>query len=534
LLFTKYQIISNENLEESLLRSRPDDESVEDSPYYFDQSEDDFLCAHPCCLFSCYKEDRPEPEKEPEPVNFCSWLWDTCFPSPNCGRHIQFCGTCALAQEAREIERVILPPAYRRIDYITMQPYLDYYQAIYKRRWEKKPSPHGLVPPLSSLSIQILRWAAIAYGIVLLWCFVNPLYWALMVPGRVGRRQTFSLADFVVFTATLLQSIGELVALRLVTIRQMKCQLSIDANIKFFAMGFIICPLLASFWEICCGLVVRVFVLLCLRLGGVGVEADPEDQLSIPYTFGRLSDLGRSANSSGQDYLSSAGRNHPFLYSLYIGVSTFILASLIEEMCKYFGYRMIEHPDLLTSQDLRAARDVKKDSSKGSEKPDFFRHNISAQSRGGTILLAMLSVALGFSCCENLVYVFFYSGSANGWSVLVARTFFPVHPICAALQSIGVIKRDVEKARRSQLGAILLPAVLFHGFYDFFIVWIDYLATRRNNDGNELIAATASSFFVSVLCMALAVAYYGMEARKQRRRLINLDQQTAVDHSRLI
>merc|ERR1712161_130689 len=100
---------------------------------------------------------------------------------------------------------------------------------------------------------------------------------------------------------------------------------------------------------------------------------------------------------------------------------------------------------------------------------------------GSAITVAMVSVALGFACCENLMYVFVYSTTSLGVeiSTLVARSFFPVHPLCAAIQSIGVCKRDLEVTKKIGIGRIISPAVLLHGSFDFVLmVWEYYEQVR--------------------------------------------------------
>jgi hypothetical protein len=112
---------------------------------------------------------------------------------------------------------------------------------------------------------------------------------------------------------------------------------------------------------------------------------------------------------------------------------------------------------------------------------------------------------------------------------LIARAFFPVHPICAALQSLGVVRRDVEGESKS-FSAILGSAVLFHGAYDFFIVWIEFLASgHKNNNWLSIV-----SFFLSVGLMITAVCYFLVQAGGQRKRLQEMDHKTTVDTAGLL
>lgn len=169
------------------------------------------------------------------------------------------------------------------------------------------------------------------------------------------------------------------------------------------------------------------------------------------------------------------------------------------------------------------------------------------QAQGASITLAMVSVAMGFTCCENLVYVFLYSSSSPKMelAVLVSRSLFPVHPIAAGLQSIGVCERDLEGSRVSTLGRIILPAVVFHGGYDFFLLWVDFLAKRNGvyagaeDDGQDAfdqgsVIAIAVSFVLSVLILLGALFYLYRASNAQRNRLADIDRQASVDRSRLL
>jgi hypothetical protein len=122
LLWTKAQLLDQrrQNLSIILEQERPDDDG-DNQEYYLGQTQWDFGMAHPCCLLSCYSEDRlvsrDDDEERPAAANMCTSLWEwTC--SPCCGMHIQCCGVCALAQEGREVETALLPRSYLRVDYV--------------------------------------------------------------------------------------------------------------------------------------------------------------------------------------------------------------------------------------------------------------------------------------------------------------------------------------------------------------------------------------------------------------------------------
>ena len=62
-------------------------------------------------------------------------------------------------------------------------------------------------------------------------------------------------------------------------------------------------------------------------------------------------------------------------------------------------------------------------------------------------------------------------------SVLVSRCLFPLHPIAAAIQSIGVICRDLEGDTSYGLGRIFFHAFLYHGSFDFALMILSDLSS---------------------------------------------------------
>jgi PrsW family intramembrane metalloprotease len=358
--------------------------------------------------------------------------------------------------------------------------------------------------------------------------------------------------------------------------------------IKYFFAGFFLSVSLAVFWELFLGLLVKAVMSIFLALAGVHIVVDTDgyqessteanrDFWGIGFGQGILSNPLSTASARHDDYLKAFGNEHPVFYTFYLLFACFFLAAFVEEVCKYFGYRMIEHPDFMTKQELdesmhvvHGERDTTYQDTQGSDdehlyyeeqgranmqqrrqdklqrrrqeqlKNDFSKQGQSMQAHGGAITLAMICVAMGFTCCENLVYIFIYSGSSFYMElfVLLCRAMFPVHPIAAAIQSIGVVKRDLENSKDSRLGrGILLPAVLFHGSYDFLILWIDFLVQRKGNytdDDEKIAVAEACSYLASLAIMAGAVVYYVVLARRQRDRLHALDHQVCISgHSRL-
>ncbi|KAL7576415.1 hypothetical protein ACA910_018219 [Epithemia clementina (nom. ined.)] len=642
LLWTKAQLQSDRHQNLAvLLEQDPPDDFQQEQEYYLGQTQRDFGCAHPCCMIGCYAEDRAAYEVKPlfgpwrsgessdaaqqvlenqqqvardsrrRHANLSRCLWDYVCPALWCGHQLQCCGICALAQEAREVEAAVLPAAYRRVDYISMQPISHYYPAIYQKRHgnsssnsnnQNRSSAGGAAGlfrvgggrtrrrggngmeesalqqlageqltgnnssnnnddnnhrqpwlPLSNLSWQLVQFALTVTGLVLAWAFVGKYFWKYGLNLSVPDWRVFGWPDFLVYLAVWIQSLFLTAVLVYLCNRPGPTHLSLDAMIKFFAVGFGLSTALAIVWEMVLGLLARAVVGLVMAMAGVDVVVDgngysssDSDSDSHWRTYGADS-FARTVlgKTESDNYLRSFGHAHPIFYTVYLAFCSFVLAAFVEESCKYFGYRMVEHPDFMTQREIEEAMTVviqqgdddDDDDEEAEElrrqnnilrrrqqqELDFSKQKKSVQSLGAAITCAMVCVAMGFTCCENLVYIFIYSGSSIGMeiSVLVARSLFPVHPLAAALQSIRVIERDVEVTRTAKLGKILTPAVLFHGSYDFFILWIDFLSERH--DGNYLVKnaelAGALSFIVSAVVIGLAIVYFLIASSRQRARL---------------
>ncbi len=163
----------------------------------------------------------------------------------------------------------------------------------------------------------------------------------------------------------------------------------------------------------------------------------------------------------------------------------------------------------------------------------------------------MVSVALGFACCENLLYVFVYSPPSLGIeiSTLLARSFFPVHPLCAAIQSLGVCRRDLEGDRKYGLGRIMLPAILLHGTFDFVLMLAAFLeqvkkikegsdddstATSTENDESVDLASQLPALIAGLVLVVFGFVYFVVQSRAQTRRLVAMDDEARVPNSLLL
>lgn len=540
------------------------DNSDDDHEYLLGQTPSDIRCAHPYCLVGCYSEDRRRGQRTRREDSLSANTYELCCPD-FCGRHLQIAGLCAIAQEAREIEMSILPGPYRRIDYITMQSIAQYYPAIYSHRHqqkimeeggasnsveaggEKKKQPTILGHPLSRLSNYILQAFKLFLGIMFTWAIIGPVYWNRII-GRRGVMTAFQIQHFIVMLLTFVQSFGYIAVAKYLVSRHKDPELSMDAIIKYFASGFFLSASLAIFWEFITSQLIDVFI--SLLLAGIGVVSidNPETDMMAP-----TSDLLQSMHSyfgcgfsiGRPEYAVVFGYDHPILYTIYLFLMTFFVAALIEELCKYFGFRMVEHPDFLSRKELHDAsvvvqkmdgshEDVDEQALNKASNMKFSKQLQSVEAQGAAITLAMVTVAIGFACSENLLYVFFYSSRSffHEVGILIERSFFPVHPVLAAIQSIGVCSRFLENDKSSKLGTIIKSSVLLHGTFDFLIVFINFVANligQQYQDG-DLKVSNATEFTSLLLCILVliwSILQLISESKQQRQRLIAIDQSSA-------
>jgi len=129
---------------------------------------------------------------------------------------------------------------------------------------------------------------------------------------------------------------------------------------------------------------------------------------------------------------------------------------------------------------------------------------------------------------------------------LIARSIFPVHPLCAAIQSIGVCRRDLEGQRGVGIGRIISPAILLHGSFDFVLMVAAYLQQvqkiKEGNDDDSDIPkeddsdAVMSEEDIPTLVFSFGMVlvgyiYYVWQSRAQTKRFIAMDRTAAVDES---
>jgi len=539
-----------------------------------DQTRGEMYCAHRLC--GCYPTDVSKVESDDDLVENERDKGDLCacfsrvFAAACCGKlcclQLQLFGACALAQEGRELNSLI-PAEKRRFDYVTFQPYVEYFNQIRTLRFERNGKLWDHYAALSKLSRILLKTlvSAIALLVVVAGAF-SPL--------------SFQWGNMIVFLATFLQAF---LVLYFVHWHWNRFDISLDAVIKYFACGFAVTTTTAIVFELVESVALQILAKTIMTLLPLEVENDGYSAGFDP-SFFDFSPHHMYAAASANDYKKAFSRKYPWISVIFLFISAYCVAAMVEEMCKYFGFKMLDHPDFMSESELQKAAshgipewDQEEDrfemgggmdcvsgleginsdeyESYDSDDAPPQQSRLSAlkdqphnplvytsvqlsdapprtkESVASSITIAMVSVALGFACCENLIYIFLYNGSSLSMevSVLISRSLFPVHPLCAAIQSIGVCRQQLENDKSIGLGRILLPAILLHGTYDFAIMLLNFLSTLSadaDDDGENAAGAIMYSIFAlagSVIFVMAGVWYYVRQSYQQVHRLQQLD-----------
>jgi hypothetical protein len=375
----------------------------------------------------------------------------------------------------------------------------------------------------------------------------------------------FGWGDAIVLIATFSQSA---IVLFVVFGIFHRSDLSFDAVVKFFAVGFCI--------SVVTGFVIEGVLVLTIQWI-VFVSYYPPHWIL------------------GDDYDAWLSANDRILKTSGELVVAYLVAALVEELCKYYGFRFLEHPDLVfltgldrtakqamnsggldaykydsqlvgefsRSQDSDGAsldsRGRKRMSSKkrakmlrsyGAEEDDDIEPELrTLQQQGAAITTGMISVAVGLACAENFLYVFFLGGTHDDLedvsvrlTILLFRSMFPIHALGAAMQSINMIRKFIEEKhggeRNIGVGRIIFPAVLLHGTFDAILMcvnaYIDASYDRYYTNGgtdddatwvqpyNEL-AINLIAVLGVLLVMTISFGWYSYQHKLQMLRLAKID-----------
>ncbi len=333
-----------------------------------------------------------------------------------------------------------------------------------------------------------------------------------------------------------------------------KSDLSLDAVIKFFAAGFIIATPTAYFFE-------------SMVMFGAAFIFYAVDMILDTFT--------------NIDLLDFVETNRSMMLISDI-LQSFFIAAVIEELCKYYAFRTVEHPDLIFLTGLNRVRRDKRSGFGGNSAYTFSSDNnalisrhdtfdsefsqrnttsrpyrgnsVSPQRRrrknGGAddiddndirtlrqkaaaITTAMISCAVGLACAENFMYVFFLGGSnaQEEMTMLVFRSIFPVHALCAAVQSIGVIQKFLEDPEkipyRLGVGKIVLPSIILHGSFDAILMTVNSIIDMALEDaenqggkgGNDFEFLDLIAGVTVIAVMLIGLLWYYIKNRLQKARL---------------
>lgn len=425
--------------------------------------------------------------------DFCTSLW-TLASKLCCGAlcccWCSCCGMCAIAQQDRALQQELQPQ--EKVDYITFQPWEEYSFPLQQLRTLKITSFWKHVSKMSRLSYKLLYMLAASLVI-------------LLIIALLQVERNFSLKNLLVVLATFFQAFF---ILYFVHWQWHRFDLSLDAVVKYFSSGFLLCTGLAVVFELLLSTVLSIIMNLIILL----IAISEKDEMP-------------TTTKEAQEFSKAFQKEHLLLFCVYTFFNAFFVAALVEETTKYFGFWMVEHPDLDHSS----------------------RNPASKESQGVAVTVAMVATALGFACCENLLYVFVYTppSLANEVATLVARSIFPIHPLAAALQSIGVCRRDLEGDTKVGLGRILIPAVLLHGSFDFVLMVMALIQSvesttpssvdddddtgitdddhSASSSNSSLVQDQLPSLIGSVTIVIVGLVYYVWQAEAQRIRLHELD-----------
>ena len=152
----------------------------------------DGACSHTIC--GCYPVDKLEGDDEVDPdcMTKCFNKFSGICCAVCCRMWVQCFSICALAQEARET-RLLLPPKDQRVDYITHQPFGEYFKDVHFLR---KSGGYGWKSHFSALS-RLSRY--------ILTTFVSATI-IIIVTEQFNPRAIFSWADACVLIMTFIQS----------------------------------------------------------------------------------------------------------------------------------------------------------------------------------------------------------------------------------------------------------------------------------------------------------------------------------------
>jgi len=417
-------------------------------------------------------------------ADFCFRIWQTlawCCCNACCFSYCQWCGMCATGQEDRELRRLLPASVFYR-DYITFEAFGAYYPQIEWLRQEHYEQEHHHLQltssnNLSSDSLWKHLGALSQLSRKLLHILAGSLV-VLLTAATLHLVANFSLAKVFVVILTLSQA-G--LILYLVYWRKHKHDISLDAIIKFFASGFVLAMMVAVVVELILDIIGEI--IFSIVMTSEFIEDHPELNLDDDYT---MNHAGPFAN---MDTFKTMAQQHYVTLLVYLFFKAVVVAGLVEEMSKYYCFWMVEHPDFIygpsntsnSTSSMSGSTHQSQSSSVNQEQESFsslgdesnFCNDVGARRSGATITTAnttstasgshivpptspsesattglppfrpraapshttagamitvgMIATAAGFSCSENLMYVFSQRSVAGGTFCGIVRLFVLIY-----------------------------------------------------------------------------------------------------------
>jgi len=313
-----------------------------------------------------------EAEMDNENKDLCGLLWRAlaaCCCASCCGCWCQCCGMCAAGQEEREMNALV-PKEKLLMDYVTFEPFAAYFPSLEHIRQTQEGDFLVHCRSLSVLSSNILKGGAVVFACMLIFSLTDI-------------DANFTLKNMLVLIATLLQAV---VVLYLVHWRWNRFDLSLDAVIKYFASGFIFGTSIAVVVELLIGLVINIFIFVVFLYATI---------FELSFSEKQIEDWSNDPLLAFKELLQET----TWIFVLYTFLNAFVIAAVTEELCKYFSFWMVEHPDLMPRS----------------------HPGKSLNSTGTGITIAMVTAAVGFACCENIGYVFSSSKVEEGETIHFPR-----------------------------------------------------------------------------------------------------------------
>jgi hypothetical protein len=111
------------------------------------------------------------------------------------------------------------------------------------------------------------------------------------------------------------------------------------------------------------------------------------------------------------------------------------------------------------------------------------------------------------------------------FGVLAVKSLFPIHPLCAAIQSIQVCKRDLEKDTSIGVFRIVLSSVVLRGSYDAALLLLNHSWQRTHKENffyynsNRGVGVAVISCVTLFIILSTGYVYYFIRSRAQYSRL---------------